>query len=138
LWPAARNYVTLQLIKWLLHHRVFWLRVTDLILYHIEIFCTGNYFLRKISKVCSWVSYENISHLILYFIFALICVYIGCYVAYGGPAQLLPGVVLSSLDVPTEWDCKAECTRARDSFNFFCTALSFRSVLIQRSCVFLQ
>jgi len=73
---------------------------------------------------------KNISHLEHYFIFALICVCIGCYVAYGGPAQLLPNVVLSSLDVPTEWDCKAECTRARDNFNFFCTALSFRSVLI--------
>jgi hypothetical protein len=56
-------------------------------------------------------------------------------VAYGGPARLLPVVVRSSLDVPTEWDCKAECTRARDSFNFFCTALSFRSVLIQRARV---
>ena len=55
--------------------------------------------------------------------------------AYGGPARLLPVVVRSSLDVPTEWDCKAECTRARESFNFFCTAVSFRSVLIQRSCV---
>ena len=78
---------------------------------------------------------KNIPHLKLCFIFALICVYIGCYVAYGGPAQLLPSVVLSSLDVPTEWDCKAECTRARDSFNFFCTALSFRSVPIQRNCI---
>ncbi|XP_033609606.1 uncharacterized protein LOC111870214 isoform X2 [Cryptotermes secundus] len=50
-----------------------------------------------------------------------------CYVVYGGPARLLPIVVRSSLDVPTELDCKAECTRARESFNFFCTALSFRS-----------
>jgi hypothetical protein len=60
----------------------------------------------------------------------LIGVYAECYVAYGGPARLLPIVVRSSLDVPTELDCKAECTRARDSFNFFCTALSFRSVFI--------
>ncbi|KAJ4432585.1 hypothetical protein ANN_21208 [Periplaneta americana] len=50
-----------------------------------------------------------------------------CYVGYGGPARLLPIVVRSSLDVPTELDCKLECTRARDSFNFFCTALSFRA-----------
>ncbi|XP_021916081.1 uncharacterized protein LOC110828068 isoform X1 [Zootermopsis nevadensis] len=50
-----------------------------------------------------------------------------CYVGYGGPARLLPIAVRSSLDVPTELDCKAECSRARDSFSFFCTSLSFRS-----------
>lgn len=65
----------------------------------------------------------------------LIGVYAECYVVYGGPARLLPIVVRSSLDVPTELDCKAECTRARDSFNFFCTALSFRSVIIQKSFI---
>lgn len=62
----------------------------------------------------------------------LIGVYAECYVVYGGPARLLPIVVRSSLDVPTELDCKAECTRARESFNFFCTALSFRSVFIEK------
>jgi len=55
-----------------------------------------------------------------------------CYVGYGGPARLLPIVVRSSLDVPTELDCKAECTRARDTFSFFCTSLSFRSVLMYK------
>ncbi|KAJ9592415.1 hypothetical protein L9F63_015935 [Diploptera punctata] len=53
-----------------------------------------------------------------------------CYVGYGGPARLLPTAVRSSLDVPTEQDCQAECTRMRESFNFFCASLSFRSVNI--------
>nr|CAD7263614.1 unnamed protein product [Timema shepardi] len=50
-----------------------------------------------------------------------------CYVGYGGPARLLPSSIRSSLRVPTEQDCKTECSRARDKFLFYCTAISFRS-----------
>ncbi|CAG2057621.1 unnamed protein product [Timema podura] len=50
-----------------------------------------------------------------------------CYVGYGGPARLLPSSIRSSLRVPTEQDCKTECSRARDTFLFYCSAISFRS-----------
>nr|CAD7428020.1 unnamed protein product [Timema monikensis] len=50
-----------------------------------------------------------------------------CYVGYGGPARLLPSSIRSSMRVPTEQDCKTECSRARDKFLFYCTAISFRS-----------
>ncbi|KAJ8872285.1 hypothetical protein PR048_025887 [Dryococelus australis] len=50
-----------------------------------------------------------------------------CYVGYGRPARLLPSSVKSSLSVPSEDDCKAECTKIRDKFIFYCAAFSFRS-----------
>ncbi|XP_067004157.2 uncharacterized protein [Anabrus simplex] len=49
-----------------------------------------------------------------------------CYEGYGAPARLLPGAVKTGLSVPSELDCKAECSRARESFRFYCAALSFR------------
>lgn len=49
-----------------------------------------------------------------------------CYVGYGGPARLLPAAVLRPLRVPTELDCKAECSRMWDAGEVACSAFSFR------------
>lgn len=53
-----------------------------------------------------------------------------CYVGYGGPARLLPVAVRRPLRVPTELDCKAECSRTweREGRDAPCSSLSFRLV----------
>ncbi|KAI5699733.1 hypothetical protein M8J75_007770 [Diaphorina citri] len=50
-----------------------------------------------------------------------------CYLGYGASARLTAKSVRSSLLVPTELECKAECTRARETTHFRCATLSYRS-----------
>nr|XP_018917639.1 PREDICTED: uncharacterized protein LOC109044389 [Bemisia tabaci] len=50
-----------------------------------------------------------------------------CYISYGTPARLLPAAVKTSLIVPSELDCKAECSRVREKSQFRCASLSYRS-----------
>ncbi|KAL1455335.1 hypothetical protein WDU94_009438 [Cyamophila willieti] len=50
-----------------------------------------------------------------------------CYLGYGAPARLTTKSIRSSLLVPTELECKAECTRARETSHFRCATLSYRA-----------
>ncbi|RZF41855.1 hypothetical protein LSTR_LSTR005317 [Laodelphax striatellus] len=49
-----------------------------------------------------------------------------CYLGYATPARLMPSAIRSSLMVPNELECKAQCSRARDTSRFRCASLSYR------------
>lgn len=51
-----------------------------------------------------------------------------CYVAYGSPARLKAAAVATSAVVVNEHECKAECSRARESSKFRCATISYWSV----------
>ncbi|KAJ8924277.1 hypothetical protein NQ315_007069, partial [Exocentrus adspersus] len=50
-----------------------------------------------------------------------------CYVGFGSPARLLPQATKKTLFAPTELDCKAECSQAREGTLFQCMSFSYRS-----------
>ncbi|KAL1132616.1 hypothetical protein AAG570_010568 [Ranatra chinensis] len=49
-----------------------------------------------------------------------------CYIRYSTPARLLPSAIRTSLRVPSEQECKAECTRIREKTMFRCATISYR------------
>lgn len=49
-----------------------------------------------------------------------------CYVGYGSPAKLLPQACRKEIQVATEEECKAECSKYRDKTLFQCMSLSFK------------
>ncbi|KAG5894827.1 hypothetical protein JTB14_033671 [Gonioctena quinquepunctata] len=50
-----------------------------------------------------------------------------CYIGFGSPARLLPQATRKILYVPTELDCKEECSKARQTTLFQCMSFSFRT-----------
>ncbi|XP_050305969.1 uncharacterized protein LOC126743078 [Anthonomus grandis grandis] len=48
-----------------------------------------------------------------------------CYIGFGSAAKLLPQATIKSLYVPTELDCKVECSKARQGNAFRCMTFSF-------------
>ncbi|XP_044265917.1 uncharacterized protein LOC123012157 [Tribolium madens] len=48
-----------------------------------------------------------------------------CYIGYGSPAKLLPQACRKEIQVATEEECKAECSKYRDKTLFHCMSLSF-------------
>ncbi|CAG9766321.1 unnamed protein product [Ceutorhynchus assimilis] len=48
-----------------------------------------------------------------------------CYIGFGSAAKLLPRATIKSIYVPTELDCKEECSKARESVAFRCMSFSF-------------
>ncbi|XP_048523827.1 uncharacterized protein LOC109536280 [Dendroctonus ponderosae] len=48
-----------------------------------------------------------------------------CYVGFGSAAKLLPQATVKSAYVPTELDCKHECSQARQRADFRCMTFSF-------------
>lgn len=49
-----------------------------------------------------------------------------CYVGFGSGSKLLEEATVKYLEVPTELDCKMECSKARESTIFSCMTLSFQ------------
>nr|XP_022915111.1 uncharacterized protein LOC111425362 [Onthophagus taurus] len=52
-----------------------------------------------------------------------------CYIGYGWSAKLLPSAVRKALRVPTEEECRAECTKFRMETSFCCMSFSYSSAL---------
>ncbi|XP_076267093.1 uncharacterized protein LOC143200541 [Rhynchophorus ferrugineus] len=50
-----------------------------------------------------------------------------CYIGFGSAARLLPQATIKSVRVPTELDCKIECSKAREGTLFRCMSFSFRT-----------
>lgn len=48
-----------------------------------------------------------------------------CYLGYGSPAKLLSSAIKKVISVPTELECKNECTRFRENTPFKCLAFSY-------------
>ncbi|XP_008195826.1 uncharacterized protein LOC663405 [Tribolium castaneum] len=48
-----------------------------------------------------------------------------CYSGYGSPSKLLPQACRKEIQVATEEECKAECSKYRDKTLFHCMSLSF-------------
>ncbi|KAI9582521.1 hypothetical protein GQX74_009908 [Glossina fuscipes] len=50
-----------------------------------------------------------------------------CYLGYGSPAKLLTAAIKKVITVPSELECKRECTRFRDTTPFKCYSFSYGS-----------
>ncbi|XP_060517083.1 uncharacterized protein LOC132696335 [Cylas formicarius] len=50
-----------------------------------------------------------------------------CYIGFGSAARLLPQATRKSVYVPTELDCKQECSKSRDGTLFRCMTFSYRT-----------
>ncbi|KAL1513834.1 hypothetical protein ABEB36_003184 [Hypothenemus hampei] len=50
-----------------------------------------------------------------------------CYVGFGSASRLLPQATVKSVYVPSELDCKGECSKARENSYFRCMTFSFVS-----------
>ncbi|XP_030764944.1 uncharacterized protein LOC115889139 isoform X2 [Sitophilus oryzae] len=48
-----------------------------------------------------------------------------CYIGFGSAARLLPQATIKSTHVPTELDCKIECSKGREGTFFRCMSFSF-------------
>lgn len=48
-----------------------------------------------------------------------------CYLGYGSPAKLLTAAIKKVITVPSELECKRECTRFRDTTPFKCYSFSY-------------
>lgn len=53
-----------------------------------------------------------------------------CYISYGAPARLKAAAVANSVLVVNEQECKAECSRARETSKFRCATISYWFVMI--------
>lgn len=54
-----------------------------------------------------------------------ICFFPVCYLGYGSPAKLLSSAIKKVISVPSELECKNECTRFRENTPFKCLAFSY-------------
>lgn len=48
-----------------------------------------------------------------------------CYLGYGSHAKLLSSAIKKVISVPSELECKNECTRFRENTPFKCLAFSY-------------
>uniref|UniRef100_A0A1B6CQM5 Apple domain-containing protein n=1 Tax=Clastoptera arizonana TaxID=38151 RepID=A0A1B6CQM5_9HEMI len=61
-----------------------------------------------------------------------------CYIVYTSPARLVPSSIRNSLIVFNEADCKAACTKARETSLFRCASLSFKGDICELSAIELR